>query len=410
MIDELKKANQKALNMILYIDNDAMQYYARNIIKDRFNCSGDYIEDASTYKELHRHHLDMTSPPMVGDRWMLNVDTTKISKNDIIKELYCTPQHVITVYWVSKYALYKELINSDIVKKQGIFCYTNFFGRLTSSDIYKLFAEVLETRHEKPISDKLIDYVAKNYQYDPQGVFDLISYIKSGNEFETTKDIIETIGLGGNTVDSFTLNLLMCNVSTLKGKKTAIRKYLKAFRDLSYSYKYSSIKNFMLNTVNGFIDMKQLQIMGKYRRGHYRIPDCYDSTRLSRLRRYEWAVLDTITLPRLLLLKKLLIEGNNISSEVSLMEVIIGFIDALCNTEAEEINAINGVKPITKQRKPRAKKKVLNKKDEVIKSKSVGKKPEVIQDDTVTQGTQSDGLAKLLGVIYGNKSINTLYK
>lgn len=410
MIAELERINPKVLNIVLYMQNDAMQYYARTVLKHKFDCVGDFVLDAASAKELKQAVNRVWGQPDEGSAWMINVDTTKMSKADVLKAMHITPNYVVTVYWVTKYSLYKDIQNSDIAKRQGTYCYTNYFGRLTDKDVYRLLDKDFRDEHKKPLDKYLIDFVAKNYLWDVQAVFDLVSYVKSGNEFETTKDVIEAVGLGGNTVDSFTVNLLLSNVNTLKGKKTVIHKHLKTLNDLSLSYKLSSIKNFMMNTVDGFIDMKQLQIMGLYRRGHYKIPESFDSKRLMRLRRYEWAVLDKITLARLLLLKQCLLKVGVAYLDIGLIEVIIDFIDGLSDTTEEEKMAIQGIKPEVTRRKRKTgtlKKKVVRKvadssnKDTEVKKSETVKKSEVVKNRGTYMGLLKD-------VLYNNTSMDDL--
>lgn len=339
MIKELKRINQQTLNVIVYVDNSALQYYIENLFKQRFNVDGECVLHVNSNKEFKEAQYQSTYVPENLGRWLVNIHTDNIAKADLLKALAITHPYALNVYWVTKYKTYKDLINSDVVKKQGVYCHSLYVNRLSQRDIYDIFADTFADRRKQLLDDKLLDFVAESYQWDVQAVFDLIAYLKAGNSFDTKRDIVEAVGVGGNTVDKFTVNLLLCTVNSLAGKKKVITKYLKLLNDLSFNYKYSTIKNFMLNTVNGFIDMKQLQIMGLYRKGKYRIPDCFDAKRLARLRRYEWAVLDKITLPRLLLLRQCLKASTTYDTEIELIKAIIMYIDSLKDTSDEPLKS-----------------------------------------------------------------------
>ena len=53
-----------------------------------------------------------------------------------------------------------------------------------------------------------LDYLKKNYTYDVDAVCKVFQGIVQGMEFKTTKDIINEVGIGGNTIDSFVIKLL----------------------------------------------------------------------------------------------------------------------------------------------------------------------------------------------------------
>lgn len=385
MVKELKRINIQTLNVILYVNNNALQYFIETLLKARFKVDGDYVLYANTAKSLREAYSETVVIPDSGERWLVNIDADSISKSDLIKSLNMVRPDSLNIYWVSKYKVYKDLINSDIVKKQGVYCYTNYISRLSERDIYDIFNDSFANRKKKVLDDKLLDFVAESYQWDIQAIFDLIAYLKSGNDFESKKDIVEVVGVGGNTVDKFTLNLLLCNVQSLAGKKKVISKYLKLLSDLSYSYKFSTIRNYMLSTINGFIDMKQLQIMGLYRRGKAKIPEVYDEKRLARLRRYEWAVLEKITLPRLLLLRQCLKVNNNFNTEVELVKSIIMYIDNLQDTSLE---------PLKKERVTKSK---------TVKSVDKNKSDTSVEKSDSLSDNYDKNIKALKSLLLGNK-------
>lgn len=108
----------------------------------------------------------------------------------------------------------------------------------------------------------------------------------------------------------------------LKKKKVLFKNVVKLLNDLSSSYNYQSIRRFMLHSLDGFIDMKQLQIMGIYGRVNKDIPDTYDQARLTRLKRFERVILNHVSLSQLLNLKLALLKYRDFNTQVSLLQSI----------------------------------------------------------------------------------------
>ena len=113
------------------------------------------------------------------------------------------------------------------------------------------------------------------------------------------------IGVGGNTPAVFVIKLLSTKTRTEKGLKQFMKRNLMLLSDLSLKYNPNSIYAFMIDTLRGICDMKELQISGKYMYFERNLPENYDEKRigrLNRLKRFEHTILNDISLNRVLCL------------------------------------------------------------------------------------------------------------
>lgn len=329
MIADFGKLSTNILFFVIYADSDSLATFVKDRLKERFNVDRRFIIDVATSKQLHEAKLESFMRPLSGGKKMFNINADKMSKKDITNAFTIASSFSLTVLWTAKYGTYKQIVDSKEFKNLGSYAHCEYFGKLYEKDIRYLHKRMVLDNNRPGLSSQLLNLLGKAYTYDVQGICDLFMMMKSGTDVESKKDIVELIGVGGNTVDKFTLNLLMANPKTARGKKQTLSKYLRQLEDLSYSYKWASIKNFMLNTVSGFIEMKQLQIMGLYRNIKVTIPEGFDEKRINRLRRYDWAVMDKISLSRCLTLKLLLEKNNNFDVRMALTQTILEYVDSL---------------------------------------------------------------------------------
>lgn len=322
-LQKLQKLNDEVVNIIILVQSASLAYHIRNGIKDQYKAHKDFIVDVATSKQLNDAKLDSYVAPMMCDKWLIHVDADKLSKKDVIIGLNRNTHYGVTVYWTEKWSTFNQLINLDIVKKQGVHTPYFRFTRLTFYEIKSLLET--EVPPKKQLSEDLKTFVCKNYQFDVQSVMDLIALLKSGNPVETKKELIEAIGVGGNSVSNLTLKILKAQPKTEKGRKKIISDTIKLMQDLSYTYNHQTIRRFMLNNIEGCVEMKTLQIMGLYNKPNKEIPEAFDVKRMGMLRRFEYIILEEVSFPRLLNLKLCLLKYSNFNAEASLIQAIMDY-------------------------------------------------------------------------------------
>lgn len=324
-MQKIQTINTEVSNIVILVQSASLEYLIRNELKTRFKVHRDFIVDVETSKQLHNAKLDSYVAPLLCDKWLIHVKADKLKKKELLDALKNNTHYGVTVYWVEKWATFNQLLNSEEARKQGMHCQFYRFTRFSEYEIkYLLDTQVPPKRQ---LSTELRDYVAKNYRYDIQSVMDLIALLKSGNEIDTKKELVEAIGVGGNSVSNLLIQILKTVPKTESGRKRAITKILKLLQDLTYSYNYATIRRFLLSNLDGCIEMKTLQIMGVYNRPWKEIPESFNVKRLSMLRRFESIILEEISLPRLLNLKTCLLTYNNFNAEVALVQAIMEYFN-----------------------------------------------------------------------------------
>jgi len=323
VLESLANIAPNVLNIIIYNDSASIEYISRGIIKDRFEAHKDFVFDLDNTKKIMDVKSASYVSPLYGSKWLIHVNADKMSKSDLLKLLKVNSKHCLTVYWTTKYFVYKWLISHDEVKKQGVYSGEYYLGKLSESDIY--FVRDRLGVKKDAVDKKVMLYLHKNYRYDPQAVCNFFMEVKSGAEVKTDKDVIDVIGLGKNSVDNFVVSLLSAKSCSVK----SVSKALRVLNELSSEYKYNTIRSYMLSTLEGFLDMKVLQLSGYYKGYNASIPDYMDTKRLSRLKRFEYCILEEISMQMILNLKLALLSQEGFNYEVSLIKTVIVYLKSI---------------------------------------------------------------------------------
>ena len=372
---ELGAISKEVINIIIYTQSPSFEYYIMGILRDRFKVSGDFIVSVDTMKGLRGAKLDSHVAPILCDKWLIHVKADKIAEKDIMTSLLNNTRSGVTVYWVSKYSLFKKLSSSSEVKQLGVYCRCFSFSMLSIEDIISLHKSIAP--QSNMLSSKLLDFVCDGYRYDPQAVFDLFTLMKSGETPKSKRDIITLVGLGGGSVNSLLLRILsnsdgkfedlarankrlsaekrrnkaikeasennldlsavesglikkeeeLSRLSFERKKLSKLRSCLVLLDDLHVSMEYRTVRNFMLDNLDGFIEMKQLQVMGVYGKLNMAIPDAFNEKRLARLKRFERVIQSSISMSRLLALKMCLLRYNNENAQISILQSISDYFN-----------------------------------------------------------------------------------
>jgi hypothetical protein len=113
--------------------------------------------------------------------------------------------------------------------------------------------------------------------------------------------------------------------------------------DLSYSYDYRAIKNFMRNCLLNIIEIKQLQMMGLYSENVKEIPEkSFHEDKIQRMKRYDKVILNELNLGRVLNLLLCLEKYNDFDAEIALLKSLNDYLIWIClkneeNPDSKEI-------------------------------------------------------------------------
>ena len=308
MLEVIKTLPESICNIVLYSNCSSIEYIAQRMIMQKFGVSANYTYSISSQKLFKETISTVNTLPLQGERWLLVVDVDKLGVSESLKDMNIILSTAIVIYLTHNYKTYKSLINSSHYKQQGStnFATQLYFGKLTDASInllYDYYTKDVSNGYDIP--KKLMTYLRKNYKYNPDLVCELFSKIKDGAKLQQEKEVIELVGVGGNTPQALTISLLTTTTNTKEGKKRFLKKNLMLFNDLSIKYSYDTTYSYMISTLKGIIDMKQLQISGKYFEFYKNIPESFADIRLkrmNRLHRFEYVILNKISLRRALVL------------------------------------------------------------------------------------------------------------
>ena len=332
MIECIKGLPSTVCNIVEYVSCPALEYLVKQLCMNKFVVSPNYSYTVDKLKVLKEDQSIVNAIPLQGERWMLVVDVDKIGVSDSIKALELTVNTAITLYVTHNYNNYKQMINSKIFKAESSTNYaiSLYLTRLTDAAIDEIYNYYLMGK-PKNFDSKLMVYVKKNYKYNPDLVCSLFDKVKNGFSKKKEKDVIELVGIGGNTPQALTISLLTTSTKTDKGKKQFLKKNLALFEDLSVKYSYDTTYAYMISTLRGIIDIKQLQISGKYFEFHQEIPDTFPENRkkrILRLHRFEYVILNKISLRRALVLFKCM-QSNDFDRKQVILEGIYKYVNSL---------------------------------------------------------------------------------
>lgn len=329
MLEKIDFLSRDVSAIIVYTNSVVLQTLIKRKIKERFEIGKNLTKYASSNASLKEACNETFTPPFGGGTWLVDIQADKIGVGEIAKYLNNITTASISILWFTNYSQYKKIIDLEAVKKLSRYCFCLYAGKLLPEDMSYIQNEMLP--EEKRLPKKLMLYLQKNYTYDVDSVCKIFQMISQGEEIKTSKDIINKVGIGGNTIDSFVMKLLTTNPKTEKGLKKATEKILMLLNDLSYSYNYKTIKNFMRSCISNIIDIKQLQMMGKYSSSIKEIPEKgFNEDRILKLKRYEYIILNDLNMGRILNLYMCLNKYNDFDTEIALLKSINDYLIWIC--------------------------------------------------------------------------------
>lgn len=341
MLEQIESLSLDTCNMIILVKDARLQSFVSQKIKDHFNIGRNLTKYVNTGAELKQVKSETFVPPFGGGRWYVNVNADKIKIGEIGKALGQIYTSALTVYWVTNYVQFKKIISLDIVEKQGYFCKTMYLNKLYPEDITYFHNNYVPT--ENYLNREVLNYLKKNYTFDVDSICDVFERTKNGEVFKNSKDIISQVGIGGNTISKFVIKTLTSNPKTEKGAKKSLSNLLILFNDLSYSYNYSTLKNFFKDNLRTILEIKQLQQMGLFTLVRQEIPETgYSTEKIQKFSRFYKEILEKITTARVLNLLILLERTKYFDPEYEMVTVLTEYLRGIYtfnekNPESKEI-------------------------------------------------------------------------
>lgn len=332
MLEQIDKLPDTICNIVEYVNCSSLEYVVKQFIMNRYVISPQYTDDVDNIKVLKENMGIITAVPLQGERWLIVVDVDKIGVSSAASFFEYTINSAIVLYVTHNYRNYMTLLDNKMFKQQNSTNYAVnlYFGKLTDASIECLYNFYLMGK-PKRLDKKLMQYLKKNYKYNPDLVCDLFAKLKDGADVKTEKDIIEMVGVGGNTPQALTISLLTTTTQTDRGKKQFLKKNLMLFNDLSIKFSYETTYAYMISTLKGIIDIKELQISGRFFDFYKDIPDTYTEERkkrINRLHRFEYIILNKISLRRALLLLRCM-QSKDFNRQQVILQGIYEYVNSL---------------------------------------------------------------------------------
>ena len=106
--------------------------------------------------------------------------------------------------------------------------------------------------------------------------------------------------------------------------------------DLSYTIKYDSLRNFIYSAVDNLMEIKQLQVMGRYSTVVKNIPEVgFNEEKLKRYKRFERIILEDINIARVLKLKMIMSKYRSFDPRVDLLQTISTYLSEIAQSNKD---------------------------------------------------------------------------
>lgn len=349
MLHQLKRLPNDILHINLYIDSPSLEVIFLKMIQEKFGIDSKYIRVVNNINQLTRVKNACNIAPLEGRRWLIIFDCdnaknpeNSIAQNSVQKALnrissvgYDT---TLVIYKTAIYGHYRRLCECAFNKPLGRYAVNLFGGRISLKAI-----EAIAGYYGLDVSkyDKLMKFLSQKYSRCPEELCTLFTNIKAGYQINCDQDIINLIGLGDITIADFILNILLSQPKNIKSRKRVLKTRLIYLDNLATELGYSSIQNLILDTLDGFIDIKNSIIAGELHISNtgFTAPDYYNpkrAARFNRLLRYFGLLKTSISL-EYLLQARLLFRRNKYNPQLAVISWVLDMYSFIGVRDSDEI-------------------------------------------------------------------------
>lgn len=328
MISFVKALQDSTCNLVVYSGSQYMEYILRGLLRERFNVDKECVFEVPKSLSIDKLGRLINIPPMIGDRWLVFVNVSNVSFDKVKKHFENLTDSAICVFVCENYRDFKKLEGLKFVHDiQGANVFRSL-KKVSFLEVDELFSHIVGDKGTLEYS--LMNFLKKGYRYDPNGICSLFMQIKSGIDIESKKDIVDAIGIGGNTISFLVVKLLMLGIrskserfmsfkpkkemSTSALVKRRMRDILKFLEDLLTTYDENSIGRFMINTLDGFLFLKEMYISGRYTNFYKSIPKEIIPKNLEKtikvLSRFDYVLFREVPVTNILVLRECLYKGK----------------------------------------------------------------------------------------------------
>ena len=318
MLQEILDLPTSVLMFVCYVPNVSVLSVIKQYILKKHIVHNSYMETIEDTSKLKTVYRDAVIPPMLGEQWYIEVNLDKVGQDNVFTILNSINDNSVSVCYTTKYGVYKKLAENQRLKGTNM-VYMLYGGRLSAKDIY-ITHEALRVLDCPMLTEKLLTYVIRNYRNDVTKYFEILHKLSSGVEMRTRADIVSAVGLGSLTSVSFTVDILVSDLSTENKRKVALRRWMQAVNDLLHNVDSSTLVSQMYFVCVDVYNLKNLQMQGLVVGNRREIQDEKMAQGVNRLRRFEEQIRENVPMLRILWLQRVL---NDLQHRFALSEELL---------------------------------------------------------------------------------------
>lgn len=260
MLYQISRLSVNTCLLLIYArDIENLETLACRSIRKTFDIDNKYWYNIESQKDLEAKRGIINITPLEGTKWGLYIDGDKIETK--VLESFCSQvfDTCLLIVHTSSYGVIKRLQAAKGITALGRYCSTVWGNKLSGRDI-RLLADIYDVELKKP----LFDFLLKRYCRCPKEVVLLMQSMHSGYEVESERDIINLIGLGDISIANWLIDVMRTRPKNAKSRRLTLGKRIIYLDNLSSGLDdgYATVQNFLLSTLDGFIDIKVNIITG----------------------------------------------------------------------------------------------------------------------------------------------------
>lgn len=295
----LKELDNDLSFVLFQTTSDLMRIFIQDKLKKTNNNSTGNIFIIENKKDFKEALSTCNVQPFGADKWLFIIDTNKmnLSYKDL-KDIVRNNSSGVFLVEVHKYKEYKRIKNI-VGDSEGFL--DLYLPRLRRDDFLYLYDYYTPSWNK--LTPKLYNQIYRDYSNDVDAVMNLFKAMQNGTRVTSIKDVTLTVGVAGNTVESYIISLLKEPPTTAKGAEIIIRNRVKSGLELAEVHGYEKMWVYMVSCIKSFTDIKILMINGiVYKKIQTELPEGYDDKKLFRYQKYIWR-LESIPLSRVIRLR-----------------------------------------------------------------------------------------------------------
>lgn len=254
---------------LLSTNSNLAEIFVYDTLKNKCGASLESIIEVQSKTDFDEM-LDLANiEPYLASKWLFVITYKKV--RSLLKK-YVSIFQSTTAEFLIKVDNYREFLE---FKELKVPCNDLYLSVIRRNDIIFLLSGY-------SLSQKVMDFISKNYIRDVDKVFELKQALDSGVKIETTKDVIAICGESASSTVRFAFLLLNDLPTSENGLKRVYSKRIKLLNNMLLAFGPSKTYNFLTSTVSDLLDIKVLYLAGIIYDSVKGIPDVYDEKKLSR--------------------------------------------------------------------------------------------------------------------------------